>query len=91
MPVQMKVTQTTNEAHQSESFLVKVKGYLIKNPGAFFIIVFDLLIFSCAFLVVVEENSLVNNVAISAYCFLVIGVILQAIVFLKNRVWSVDV
>jgi hypothetical protein len=83
------VTQTTNEVNQLKKFLVKVKGYLIKNPGAFFIIIFDLLIFACAFLVV-EENPLVNNVAISAYCFLVIGIVLQAIAFLKNRVWSVD-
>lgn len=85
----MRVSQTTKEVNQLERFIVKVKGYLIKNPGAFFIIIFDLLIFACAFLVV-EENALVNNVAISAYCFLVIGVILQAIVFLKNRVGSVD-
>jgi hypothetical protein len=70
--------------NQLKKSFVKVKGYLIRNPGAFFIITFDLLIFVCAFLLV-GESPLVDEVAIFAYCFLVIGVILQAISFLKNR------
>lgn len=85
----MRVTQTTGKVefekeNQLKKSFVKVKGYFIRNPGAFFIITFDLLIFACAFLLVVE-SPLVDEVAIFAYCFLVIGVILQAISFLKNR------
>ena len=50
-----------------------------------FIIVFDVLILACAFLLI-QGNSLVDNVAVFAYCFLVVGVVLQAVAFLKDKV-----
>jgi len=63
---------------------VKIKGYFIRRPGALFIIGFDALILTCAFLLV-QGNSLVNDVAVYAYCLLVVGVVLQAIAFLKDK------
>lgn len=66
-----------------ESF-VKIERCFIRHPGAFFIIVFDGLILTCAFLFV-QENPFVDGVAVFAYCFLVVGVVLQAIAFLKDK------
>lgn len=63
---------------------VKIKRYFIRNPGALFIIFFDVLIVACAFLLI-QGNPLVNNVAVFAYCFLVVGVVLQAVAFLKDK------
>jgi len=65
---------------------VKIERYFIRNPGALFIIVFDVLILTCAFLLI-QGNPLVDNVAVFAYCFLVVGVVLQAVAFLKDK-WS---
>jgi hypothetical protein len=64
---------------------VKIERYFIRNPGALFIIVFDMLILTCAFLLI-QGNPLVDNVAVFAYCFLVVGVVLQAVAFLKDKV-----
>lgn len=64
---------------------VKIERYFIRNPGALFIIVFDVLILTCAFLLI-QGNPLVDNVAVFAYCFLVVGVVLQAVAFLKDKV-----
>jgi len=63
---------------------VKIERYFIRNPGALFIIVFDVLILACAFLLI-QGNPLVDNVAVFAYCFLVVGVVLQAVAFLKDK------
>jgi hypothetical protein len=63
---------------------VKIERYFIRNPGALFIIVFDVLILTCAFLLI-QGNPLVDNVAVFAYCFLVVGVVLQAVAFLKDK------
>jgi len=43
------------------------------------------LILTCAFLLI-QGNPLVDNVAVFAYCFLVVGVVLQAVAFLKDKV-----
>jgi hypothetical protein len=69
---------------QLKASFVKIERYLIKKPGAFFIIVFDVLILACAFLLI-QGNPLVNDVAVFAYCFLIVGVVLQALAFLKNK------
>lgn len=59
---------------------VKIERYFITNPGALFIIVFDVLILACAFLLIL------------CICFLVVGVVLQAVAFLKdkNQGWNAD-
>jgi len=69
---------------QLKSNLLKIERYFIKTPGALFIILFDVLIVTCAFMLV-QGNPLVDNVAVFAYCFLVIGVVLQALTFLKDK------
>jgi len=69
---------------QLKSNLLKIERYFIKTPGALFIILFDVLIVTCAFMLV-QGNPLVDNVAVFAYCFLVIGVVLQALAFLKDK------
>jgi|YelNatPaOPRAMG01_1025707.scaffolds.fasta_scaffold00928_6 hypothetical protein len=69
---------------------VKIKWYFYSNPGALFIIAFDVLILACAFLVV-QGNPLVNDVAVFAYCFLVFGVILQALSYVRNKTCRSDV
>lgn len=63
---------------------VKIERYFIKKPGAFFIIVFDMLLIACAFLLI-QGNPLVNDVAVFAYCLLIVGVVLQALAFLKDN------
>lgn len=70
--------------NQLKASVVKIERYFIRNPGALFIIVFDVLILTCAFLLI-QGNPLVDNVAVLAYCFLVVGVVLQAVVFLKDK------
>jgi hypothetical protein len=69
---------------QLRTSFVKIERYFIRNPGALFIIVFDVLILTCAFLLI-QGNPLVDNVAVFAYCFLVVGVVLQAVAFLKDK------
>lgn len=64
--------------------LFRIKTYLFKSPGTLFIIGFDVLILTCAFLLV-QGNPLVNDMVVYAYCLLVVGVALQAIAFLKDN------
>jgi len=68
--------------NQLKSSLDRMKRYLLTNPGAMFIIGFNVLILTCAFLLI-ENNPLISDAAFFAYCFLFIGVVLQAIGFLK--------
>lgn len=70
--------------NQLKASFVKIERYFFRNPGALFIIVFDVLIVSCAFLLI-QENPLVDDVAVFAYCFLVVGVVLQAVAFLRIK------
>jgi hypothetical protein len=69
---------------QLKASFVKIERYFIKKPGAFFIIVFDMLLIACAFLLI-QGNPLVNDVAVFAYCLLIVGVVLQALAFLKDN------
>jgi len=64
--------------------LAKITKYFFKNPGALFIIIFQTLILTCAFLLV-QGNPLVNDVAVLAYCLLVVGVVLQAMGFVREK------
>jgi hypothetical protein len=58
--------------------LGKVKRYFLMNPGVLLIIVFQVLILTCASMLIVGNNALANYAAVSAYCFLVVGIIFQA-------------
>jgi hypothetical protein len=61
-----------------------VNGYFSKNLGAPFILAFDVLILVVAFMVV-DGNPFVGYAAAVAYFLLVIGVVLQAFSYLKNK------
>jgi len=70
---------------QASAKLLETKRYFVRNPGAFFIIVFQALIFVCASFLIQESSSLANVTAILAYCSLIVGVVLQAISSIRNR------
>jgi hypothetical protein len=65
----------------------KVKGYIFRNPGAPFIVAFQALILACAFLVV-QRNPMVDDVAVSAFGSLVVGVVLQAAGSIRQKVFG---
>jgi len=65
--------------------ITKIVKYLRQNLGVLFIIVFQILLLSCAFLLIRGYSDLANGVAIYAYYFLVIGVVLQLVSFLHQR------
>jgi len=66
---------------------IKVKAstakYFRENLGAPFIIGFMALLIVCAGLLIQGNSSLANDVAVYAYYFLVIGVVLQLASYLK--------
>ncbi|MGB9779013.1 MAG: hypothetical protein ACPLW8_06360 [Candidatus Bathyarchaeales archaeon] len=62
-----------------------VKGYFVREPGAVFIIVFQALIFSCAFSLVRGDEALASEIAVCGYYFLVVGVVLQALSAVKRK------
>jgi membrane protein YdbS with pleckstrin-like domain len=70
---------------QANPKILEIKRYFVRNPGALFILAFQALIFVCAFSLIQESSSLANVAAILAYCFLIVGVILQAISFIRYK------
>ena len=62
----------------------RIKRYFKDNPGAPFIIGFQLLLLVCAGLLFQENSVMANEVALSAYFLLVIGVILQLVAYLRH-------
>lgn len=58
--------------------LGRVRKYFVMNPGALLIIVFQVLVLACASMLILGNNALANYAAVSAYCFLVVGIIFQA-------------
>ena len=72
----------------------KIKRYFKKNPGAPFIIGFQLLLMGCAGLLIQEKSAIAEEVAIYAYFSLVAGVVLQLIAYVRHRneaEWKGDV
>jgi len=57
---------------------------LRENPGASFIIGFQILLLVCAGLLIVGNSVWADELAVVAYFSLVIGVVLQLISFLKH-------
>jgi heme/copper-type cytochrome/quinol oxidase subunit 4 len=66
-----------------KGFLVRAKGYLRLNWGAPYIVGFMLLLLSAAASLSVGSESLADLLAVYAYYFLVAGVVLQLVCFLK--------
>jgi hypothetical protein len=65
--------------------ITKIIKYLRQNLGVLFIIIFQILLLSCAFLLIRGYSDLANGVAIYAYYSLVIGVVLHLVSFLYHR------
>ena len=68
---------------------IKIKSKKIEitfgeNLGAPFIIGFQVLLVACACLLVQGNSVLANDVAVSAYYLLVVGVVLQLVCFIKH-------
>ena len=62
----------------------RIVSYLKKNPGALFIISFQIMLVTCAILMASGNETAANELAIYAFYALVIGVILQFAAFLKH-------
>jgi hypothetical protein len=60
-------------------------GYVRENWGAPFIVVFMALLIACAGLLASGLSSLANDVAVYAYYFLVVGVVLQLVAFIRDE------
>jgi hypothetical protein len=64
--------------------LAKVKKYFAGNPGVLFVIVFQALVLTCPFLLI-RGSPIVDDVAVLGYGFLVVGVVLQAVGFIREK------
>jgi len=72
----------------------EIKRYFKNNPGAPFIIGFQLLLVVCASLLIQGNSAMAEEVAIYAYFLLVAGVVLQLIAHVRHRneaEWKGDV
>jgi hypothetical protein len=67
--------------------VAKVKMFFVVNPGAVFIALFAALVFMCAYLLVLEGpgSQIIDSVALLAYCFLAVGIVLQAVGFIRAK------
>ena len=67
--------------------LAKIKTFLAANPGAVFIILFSALVFTCAYMLILGSlsNPTIEYVALLAYCSLLIGIVLQAVGFIRAK------
>jgi hypothetical protein len=66
-------------------FAIKFIRYLVQNPGALFIIAFQVMLIYTAILLSIGASNLANEIAVRAYYSLVIGVILQLVSYLKSK------
>jgi hypothetical protein len=62
----------------------KARAFFRQNPGAPFIILFQLLLLVCAVLSIGGYSNSADEVAVYAYNFLVVGVVLQLVSFLQH-------
>ena len=67
-----------------KQYLPRIKNYFRRNPGALFIVGFQVLLLVCAGLLFSGYSSWAEGVAVVAYFSLVIGVVLQLISFLRH-------
>jgi hypothetical protein len=64
----------------------KLKAFLVLNPGAVFIILFAAFVLTCAYLLILgNPTTAIDPVAVLAYSFLAIGIVLQAVGFIRAR------
>jgi hypothetical protein len=67
--------------------LAKIKTFLAVNPGAVFIVLFAALVLTCAYLLILgtPDNPIIDSVASLAYSFLAVGIVLQAVGFIRAK------
>jgi len=65
-------------------FLPRVRRFLRENPGASFIVGFQILLLVCAGLLIVGNSVWADGLGVVAYFSLVIGVVLQLIFSLRS-------
>lgn len=64
--------------------LPRIKRYFRRNPAAFFITGFQILLLVCGGLLISGSSYWAEGIAVSAYFSLVIGVVLHLFSFLKH-------
>ncbi|MFQ6080479.1 MAG: hypothetical protein ACE5OW_02285 [Candidatus Bathyarchaeia archaeon] len=62
----------------------KIKKYFKRNPGAIFVLAFQILLIAAAITPIDGNQSLTNEIAIYGYYSLVVGIMLQFITFLRE-------
>lgn len=67
-----------------DSFLVKVKRFFRENPGALFILGFQVLLVACAVMLFFGMGALAEGVAVVAYFMLMAGVVTQLVRFVRG-------
>ena len=70
--------------------MTRIVRYFRQNPGAIFVILFQLLLLSCVTLLIWGYSTLANKLAIYAYYSLVVGVAIQSVSFLRHREGAVE-
>ena len=66
--------------------LTKIKVFLVANPGAVFITLFAILVLTCAYMLILgSPESPIDSVAVLAYSFLAVGIVLQAVGFIRTK------
>jgi len=67
--------------------LAEIKRFLAVNPGAVFIVLFAALVLTCAYLLIQgnQDNSIIDFVSTLTYSFLVVGIVLQAVGFIRAK------
>ena len=66
--------------------LTKTKTFLVANPGAVFVVLFAALVLTCAGLLILGTlDNIINSVALLAYSFLAVGIVLQAVGFIRAK------
>jgi len=63
----------------------RIREYFRENPGAIFILAFQILLMITAITLIDGNQSLANEIAVYGYYLLVVGIILQIITFLRKR------
>jgi len=67
------------------SSLVRFKRFLRENPGAGFVVGFQVLLVSCAVLLAVGLGFVAEGVAVVAYFMLAAGVLVQLVWYVRRR------
>lgn len=68
-----------------KQYMPRIKRYLRHNPGASFVIGFQLLLLVCAGLLILGNSVWADGVAVAAYFSLVIGVVLQLFSLIRSH------